>query len=175
MIKQEILEKIEHLFYQKSFREVSMQDIADLLNMKKASLYYHFPSKEHILQEVVEYSFWKYLYFINSVISDFNWENFRELFTKFIEYPKKSQNLFAIINQNWYCESLALVDYIKKLQKQIFENIFKKLNSEMWFSREKTYLFLALIQSISKETCIYGQCEIDNNKVIDEIQKLFII
>ena len=45
----------------------------------------------------------------------------------------------------------------------------------MWFSREKTYLFLALIQSISKETCIYGQCEIDNNKVIDEIQKLFII
>jgi AcrR family transcriptional regulator len=49
MTKQEILEKIEPLFFQKSFKEISMQEIADTLEMKKASLYYHFPSKESLI------------------------------------------------------------------------------------------------------------------------------
>lgn len=141
MSKQDILHQIEELFYKKVL-EVSMQDIADTLNMKKASLYYHFPSKEHILKEVIDYSFSKYLDFIKQVINDFNWNNFKELFIKFSEYPKSSNNLFAIINQNWYCESLALIEHIRKLQKEIFENIFRKI--KYWnviFKRKNLFIF----------------------------------
>ena len=73
-MKQELLKKIEELFYFKTFKEVSMQDIANELWMKKASLYYYFPSKEDILKEVIEDSFKDFLDFIQDLI-DIWWKN----------------------------------------------------------------------------------------------------
>ena len=60
MTKFEIFRKIEDLFYEKSFSDLSMDEIATALSMKKASLYYHFPSKESMFTEVLEDSFRRY-------------------------------------------------------------------------------------------------------------------
>jgi len=57
----EILLHIEELFYSTAFSDLSMEEIAKGLNMKKASLYYHFPSKEEMFLRVLEYSYGKYI------------------------------------------------------------------------------------------------------------------
>src|SRR5574343_472463 len=55
--KSEILRKIEDLFYAKSFSDLSMDEIALALEMKKASLYYHYPSKEAMFTEILYESY----------------------------------------------------------------------------------------------------------------------
>ena len=53
--KEKILDAAIDLFAQKGFDAVSMQDIAQAVGIKKASLYYYFISKDQILKEVLEY------------------------------------------------------------------------------------------------------------------------
>lgn len=43
------------LFAKKGFDAVSMQEIADAVGIKKASLYYHYASKDQILEEILTY------------------------------------------------------------------------------------------------------------------------
>lgn len=60
MKKLEILTKIEPILYQKTYKEVSLQEIANVLEIKKSGLYYYFDSKEALYLEILEYSFEKY-------------------------------------------------------------------------------------------------------------------
>jgi AcrR family transcriptional regulator len=54
MSKQEILNAAARIFGQKGYHATSMQDIAEAVNLKKASLYHHINGKQDILQEVLE-------------------------------------------------------------------------------------------------------------------------
>jgi AcrR family transcriptional regulator len=60
----DIIQKIESLFWENTFSDVSMDEVALKLGMKKASLYYHFTSKEVMFMEVLNYSYEKYKKFI---------------------------------------------------------------------------------------------------------------
>ena len=52
MTKTRILEKALELFATKGYFNCSMDDISQAVNIKKPSLYFHFPSKESIFQAV---------------------------------------------------------------------------------------------------------------------------
>jgi TetR/AcrR family transcriptional regulator, cholesterol catabolism regulator len=54
MTRDEILETAAQIFSQKGFHATSMQDIADAVNLQKASLYHHISSKQEILVEVLD-------------------------------------------------------------------------------------------------------------------------
>lgn len=51
--RQRTLEVAAHLFATRGFAGTSIKDISDELGVTKAALYYHFASKEEILQEIV--------------------------------------------------------------------------------------------------------------------------
>ena len=48
-----ILDVSIDLFAQKGFDAVSVQEIADAVGIRKASLYYHFSSKDQILRSIL--------------------------------------------------------------------------------------------------------------------------
>ena len=50
MTKQEIIEATLDLACEKGIGRISMQQIADRVNLKKSSLYSHFKSKEEIIE-----------------------------------------------------------------------------------------------------------------------------
>lgn len=172
MTKKEIIKKIEELFYEKSFKEVSMQDIANAINMKKASLYYHFPSKEELILEVLESSFLKYEEFIKDLIIRWNNENFTELLEEFLNFSNKEKNIFSVINQNWYKENDDILTNLKQKQKIIFKSIHDAMEKK-GFSKEKTFLFLTLINNIWKKDDVYDFCELDKKNILKEIENVF--
>jgi AcrR family transcriptional regulator len=51
--RERILEVAARLFSERGFAGTSIRDIADALGVTKAALYYHFPSKDAILGEIV--------------------------------------------------------------------------------------------------------------------------
>lgn len=71
-MKTPLLDKIEILFFENAFAEVSMDDVAKNLDMKKASLYYHFPSKESMFIDVLDSSFKKYKKYIHEIFDEKN-------------------------------------------------------------------------------------------------------
>ncbi|MCC7129933.1 MAG: hypothetical protein B6D39_10490 [Anaerolineae bacterium UTCFX2] len=54
MTRDEILVAAAQIFSQKGFHATSMQDIAQAVNLQKASLYHHISSKQEILVEVLD-------------------------------------------------------------------------------------------------------------------------
>lgn len=53
--KQHLLEVAEQLFTEYGFQAVSIRDIAQASGVTNAALYYHFPNKEALFDEVIEY------------------------------------------------------------------------------------------------------------------------
>ena len=54
MTRDEILEAAAQIFSQKGFHAASMQDIAEAVNLQKASLYHHVNSKQEILVALLD-------------------------------------------------------------------------------------------------------------------------
>jgi len=54
MTRDELIETAAQVFRQKGFHGASMEDIARTVELKKASLYHHFTSKQEILFEILE-------------------------------------------------------------------------------------------------------------------------
>jgi AcrR family transcriptional regulator len=51
--RRSILEAAAGLFRQRGYAAVSLRDIAESVSMKTGSLYYHFPSKESLVEEIL--------------------------------------------------------------------------------------------------------------------------
>lgn len=173
MQKKELLAKIEPLFYGKTFKEVSLQDVATLLDIKKASLYYYFSSKEDMFLALIEHSFQKYLDFLEKLEKRWEKEDFQKLFLEFLYFWEKNKNIFSAINSRWYCEKLSILQFIQEKQKIIFETIYKAFSKKNNISREKTYLFLVIVNSYFKKDWVYWKCIIDDKKIPKEIENLF--
>lgn len=54
MTREGILEAAARIFSEKGFHATSMQDIAEAVDLQKASLYHHFQSKQEILVEILD-------------------------------------------------------------------------------------------------------------------------
>lgn len=121
MEKQELFATIEPLFYEKTYKEVSLQEIADLLAIKKASLYYYFSSKEVLFLELLDFSFQKYLHFLGQIIAEWNENNFQDLLEKFLGFGNREKNIFSRITSSGYCEEEKIFEAVQEKQKIIFE------------------------------------------------------
>jgi len=49
-----IVEAADHLFYQRGYEHTSFSDIADAVNISRGNFYYHFKTKDEILDAVIE-------------------------------------------------------------------------------------------------------------------------
>ncbi len=171
MLKKDILTNIETLFYNKSFSNVSMSEIATSLDIKKASLYYYFPSKEVLVSELLEFSFQEYKFFLLDIL-----EKSLEVFIQdFIQYPKKSKNVFSVIAQNGYSEYKDTIEIIQQKQREIFDIICDSLQKKYAMSKERSFVLLCLLEEIGRKKCLNGECPIDMETLIKEIQTIITI
>lgn len=170
-MKIDILQKIENLFFENAFAELSMDEIAKNLWMKKASLYYHFPSKEKMFIEVLNYSYEKYQEFIEEIFKE---NDLEKMLKSIIIYPFEEKNLYSIVLQRWYCKIDSIKIFINEkilLTQKIFSKwIWEKYN----LNEEKLVIFRSITDDLSKKYCIlWCPSNINFNKIIKEIITLF--
>jgi AcrR family transcriptional regulator len=94
-----ILEAAARIFSEKGFHATSMQDIAEAVQLQKASLYHHFSSKQEILVEILDEA----LDLINnrleivrsqSLSAD---EKLRQAMVSYLQTITENQNLAAVL------------------------------------------------------------------------------
>lgn len=170
MKKNEMFEKIEKLYFNRSYSDVTTQEIADLFWINKASLYHYFKSKEQLFLELLDYSFNNFVLNLEKILKN-DIDNF---ILDYLNYPSKTKNLFAIINQNGFCEQKEFLDNILDKQKKIFDIFYINFKSKYWFTREKTFILFSLLESFSRKKCVLWWCFVDIDSLLWEIKNLFI-
>jgi AcrR family transcriptional regulator len=69
--RERVLDTAEELFHKRGFNAVSMRDIADALEMRQASLYYHVPDgKEQLFVEITERGLRRHRIGLDEVIAE---------------------------------------------------------------------------------------------------------
>lgn len=150
-----------------------MDDIAKKLDMKKASLYYHFSSKEDMFIKVLIHSFEKYKLFSLELLKSTDIKN---IISSFISFPVEAKNLFSVVSQKWYCKIWILSDLIATKNNELLNEISVFFFDKYSFSKEKTIIFLWTINDLSKKYCIFDCKEqLDINKISSEIEKVFFL
>lgn len=52
--REQIVEAADHLFYRQGFEHTSFSDIAEVVNISRGNFYYHFKTKDEILDAVID-------------------------------------------------------------------------------------------------------------------------
>ena len=131
MNKEGILEAAARIFGEKGYHATSMSDIADAVNLQKASIYYHFESKQEILVALLDHA----LDLINNRLEivlaqpltpD---EKLRQAMVSYLETIAENQSLSAVL----LLELRSLAPELKVRhapRREKFERLWRELISE---------------------------------------------
>ncbi|MDD2487625.1 MAG: TetR/AcrR family transcriptional regulator [Candidatus Gracilibacteria bacterium] len=170
-MKSKILQKIENLFFENAFAELSMDEIAANLGMKKASLYYHFPSKEMMFIEVLNYSYEKYKIFLTKIFKE---EDLSKMLKSMITFPFENKNLYSIVLQRGYCKIDSIKEFISTKVSDNQKIFSTGIGDRYGISHETLLIFGCVIDDLSKKYCILGcPSNIDFENITEEIIRLF--
>lgn len=166
-----MLDTIENLFFETAFSDLSMDQIAGHLQMKKASLYYHFPSKEKMFLDVLDHSYTKYRSAIIHILSDSS----TDMPEQIVMFGSKNKNLFSVVSQKGYCKIPSIREAIAERMASLRKEMVVQLVQRFGWSEERARLFLMLLDSISKEYCM-NSCEASIDPALfDEIRRIFAL
>jgi TetR/AcrR family transcriptional regulator, cholesterol catabolism regulator len=99
MTRDDILEAAAQVFRQKGFHGASMNDIAEVVSLQKASLYHHVSSKQEILLELLE----RALDLLNDRISNISSQNIsadvklRLMIREYLQILEENKDLAAVL------------------------------------------------------------------------------
>ncbi len=99
MTREDILEAAAQVFRQKGFHGASMQDIAEAVNLQKASLYHHVSSKQEILLALLDHAL-ELLFERISAISTQNIpadEKLQEMIRAYLQILTENTDLSAVL------------------------------------------------------------------------------
>ncbi len=160
------------LFRKKGFKATSMQDIADVLDIKAASLYNHIGSKQEILQELclnIADSFSEGMQDIKSSSLD-NIEKLEALVNLHVELTLQYRDSIALITGEWiHLGEPHLTNY--KAQRDQYEKDFMTILKACKKDKlidDKINLELALFSILSSLHWLYNWY--NKNKGISKIE-----
>jgi len=154
MQKEIILEHAEKIFFAKRYAEINLDQLAHDLNIKKPTLYYYFKNKQTIFLDVLDYSQKKFFLNFNKVLET---KDIKKLVERYLIYPAKEKNLFAIAAQKWYCAESIFGKKIAIWKKKVLlklERYFSKYNMK----KERVYLLMNLLEKLAMNNCSKSYC-----------------
>jgi AcrR family transcriptional regulator len=101
-----VLERCVDIFYQRGYRNVTLKDIAKHLNVSVGSMYYYFPSKKHLFQEMYKMLQEKAQEEFHQILKDCKtpYEKVEKFITTILENPtmvqKQSILIFDLVRED---------------------------------------------------------------------------
>jgi len=124
--KEKILEAARDIFFEKSFYEATMDDIAQLSGIKKPTIYYYFPSKIDLASQLLEACIKKIFEKISEIIYTTNniKQRIKMIVDFYISLLEKNSKIFIIMQRIGY--DFMQKDDSKKKINELFEKLRKK-------------------------------------------------
>lgn len=150
----QMYEVAEKHFFAKQYNDVKLDNIANDLGIKKPSLYYYFTNKREFFIKTLKYSMRKYLKKLKEVIQN---NELHAFITRYLVYPSKESNLFAIAAQKWYGHDDEINHIIQSNKHSIKRDVSDFLAS-FELRPIKRYLLCQLLEKLAMDNCIDGYC-----------------
>ena len=124
--KEKILEAAREVFFKKSFYEATMDDIAQLSEIKKPTIYYYFPSKIDLASQLLEVNVKKIFEKISEIISKTNniKQRIKMIIDFYINLLEENSKTFIIMQRIGY-DFMQKEDSKKKIN-ELFEKLRRK-------------------------------------------------
>jgi AcrR family transcriptional regulator len=161
----QIIDVAQKLFGIYGLEKVSMQEIADELNLSKASIYYYFPDKESLYEAVLEKENDEFIFRISEIVSEISdpdkmlkdYARLRlEYFNRLLNLSRLRLEIYSEMKPG-FRESLKI---FKEKEKEVVKEIFNKGLSSGVFHIDDTdktaSLFLDLLKGL-RVTVITGR------------------
>ncbi len=164
-----ILEAGEKHFFAKQYSDVKLDNIANELWIKKPSLYYYFTNKREFYIKTLKFSMKKYASWLRENVESGNLGAF---LARYLEYPSKNHNLYAIAAQKWYGDDREINSIIEMWKRVINRDIWDFLRG-FNIAPITMYVVCQLLDKLAMENCIDGYClEHDIPSLTDEIKRI---
>ena len=95
-----ILEAACDLFTQKGYEKVSLREVAEVVGITKAALYYYFPTKEKMFEALVEPFFGMQQVVFELLETPPNGESWAAALTSFLDWILEQRKLFGLVQNN---------------------------------------------------------------------------
>lgn len=124
--KEIILEAARDIFFNKSFYEATMDDIAQLSGIKKSTIYYYFPSKIDLASQLLELNIKKIFEKISEIIYATNniKQRIKMIVDFYINLLEENSKIFIIMQRISY--DFMQKDNSKKKINKLFEKLRDK-------------------------------------------------
>ncbi len=117
--KVQILKTSQQILARYGFSKTTMDDIAQAMGMKKASLYYYYKSKEDILRDVVQYESEQFLKALQEEIKSLHTP--REKILRFLQFRLEQFKLVMNLHQISIQAFLEATSLVSDLYNECFE------------------------------------------------------
>lgn len=114
--REQILDTSLSLFLEKGFDKTSINDILDASGIARGTLYYHFISKEAIMDAIIERSGTAILAGIKDILEDSELSSYAKLFT-----------MFQRMNMRRLSGGAQMLDYLNRPQNALFHEKSNRL------------------------------------------------
>ena len=179
MTKAKILEKALELFATKGYFNCSMDDIAKAVNIRKPSLYFHYPSKESMFQAVFDKILENYEKFISGITNieegKSSLETLSDIFAKYVN--NCIDNLEMVFWDRYYyyppdCFIQELHDKTASVETAVMGKKFNVIKQASAGTRLKRWIRaeLPLLSTNDDRAC--DECQVYTGEQIDENQAL---
>jgi len=180
--KNKILNIAEELFTKYSYVSVSMNDIAKLVKITKAALYYHFKSKEDLFSGILNSSFNEFIFDINKVLIKKNSieKKFHDLILTYVEFSLQKKNLGKLIMQKMSKNNKDITKLLINLKNKVadcIEPLAKELLKHKKLSKNIDSRFFAFSVLGSLNSVISNEIEskkLSPKKIADQMTYLFL-
>lgn len=179
--REKVLDAAERLFMQRGYASVTLLDIAQALNMKQASLYYHVKGKEELFIEVTERSLARHRHGLQQAMADEEQSWQQQLYA--VAHWLMSQepmNVTRIIHSDLAEVSpahreqilVSVYESVLKPLEQIFQQAEAEIGRPLPAAGMMVGAFLSLIEGIRNVPSRFGG--FDRQGIADEIIALLI-
>ena len=159
----------EKHFFAKQYSDVKLDNIANELGIKKPSLYYYFTNKREYYIKTLKYSMKKYVQALRHM-TDKN--SLWQFLVRYLDYPSKEHNLFAIAAQKWYGDDKEINALIER-GKQVISNDIREFLGQYHMKPVTMYVICQLLDKLALDNCIDGYClEYSVEELTKEIQSM---
>jgi hypothetical protein len=111
-VKERILEAARERFYQFGFTKVTTDEIASDIGISKKTLYKHFPSKDHLLQEVIQSMLQECDCTLNAILSN-----------EQLDFVEKLKQIMLHIGMQYAKINPACMEDLRKNVPQVWKTI----------------------------------------------------
>ncbi len=127
--KKRILDVAMNLFLQKTYKEVSIQEISDKAGMTKGAFYYHYKSKEQLFLEIVNQFSARTQVNFDKIKAKSLFEFYHDYFKGLADNQNRSKDIIGT-DQNYYFLTFYALKIFPDFRKKMWE--YEQTELEAW-------------------------------------------